>query len=176
MWKCPDCHEDFEDYDDYQEHLDEDRFFACLTCAKEFSRFRSLEQHCEALMHRPPPLTPETHKQRLQMYLQEAFYLEKVMVTRTDRKDSRKVVQELLQKIMRNIEGQRGGEIYSRKLQSAGSTATQTKIGKADEFDFNIVMKDIYFDEFQFSNRSRRYKIKVIFYHSPVFPRTRNKL
>ena len=116
-------------------------------------------------MHRLPPLVPETKPGKLQMYLQEAFYNEKVVVTRTDRKASRIIVQELIQIIMHNIVSQRGGQLYSKKLHSAGSTATQTKIGKADEYDYNIVLNDnVYIGSDEVDHpydRTQKYKFKV---------------
>ena len=167
MYECSDCEEEFYNYEEYEEHIREERFFACLTCAKEFHQFRSLQQHCEDLMHRFPPLVPEEKDEKLQLYLQEAFFNEKVVVTRTDRKASRKIVQQLIKKeIMNKIVGQRGGNLYSKALHSAGSTATQTKIGKADEYDYNIVLNDrdvwIGNDEVVHPGlRSRYYKFKV---------------
>jgi len=115
-------------------------------------------------MHRLPPLVPETKAGKLQIYLQEAFYNEKVVVTRTDRKASRKIVQGLIQIIMHNIVSQRGGQLYSEKLYPAGSTATQTKIGKADEYDYNIVLNDnVYIgsdDVHHPYDRTQKYKFK----------------
>ena len=86
IYECSDCEEEFDDWDEYEEHIDENRFYACLTCAKEFNQFNYLKKHCIDVMHRLPPLVPETKAGKLQMYLQEAFYNEKVVVTRTDRK------------------------------------------------------------------------------------------
>ena len=165
IYECSDCEEEFDDQDEYEEHIDENRFYACLTCAKEFNQFKSLKKHCIDVMHRLPPLVPETKAGKLQMYLQEAFYNEKVVVTRTDRKASRIIVHELIQIIMHNIVSQRGGQLYSKKLHSAGSTATQTKIGKADEYDYNIVLNDnVYIGSDEVDHpydRTRKYKFKV---------------
>ena len=31
MYECSDCEEEFDDRDEYEEHIDENRFYACLT-------------------------------------------------------------------------------------------------------------------------------------------------
>ena len=95
---CPFCAKECPNYQSYRKHLSQYLFYPCLTCAEEFGSLPQLEQHCDAKIHRPPPLSPESRGEKLQLYLQDAYYKEKVMVTRTDRKKSRKLVQSLLEK------------------------------------------------------------------------------
>ena len=165
MTTCPDCHSEFEDRAELEEHKRDYITFACLTCAKEFKYALSLKMHCEDTMHRDAPLGPRKKKQRLQMYLQDAFYLNQVFVERSDRLASRKVVQKHLRQIMHNVIGQRDGELYSKKLRPAGSTATQTKIGKADEYDYNVVLQESCIGEltarYPDNNGRKRFQLQV---------------
>ena len=99
------------------------------------------------------------------MYLQDAFYQNQVLVERSDRLTSRKVVQKHLRQIMHNVIGQRGGELYTKKLRAAGSTATQTKVGKADEYDYNVVLQESYIGEltarYPDNNGRKSYQLQV---------------
>ena len=47
-------------------------------------------------------------------------------------------VRDTMTKIMAHVRGQPGGKIYSADLRKAGSHAAKLKIGKADEFDWNV--------------------------------------
>ena len=143
--RCPYCENWYNDPIIFSSHLILYCFYPCLTCADEFHSLDALEKHCDKVIHRPPPLAPEPLKEKLQLYLEEAYYMEKVVVTRTDRRKARVLVLDLLKKIMSDVTTQKHGEIYSAKIQPAGSTSTQTKIVKADEFDFNIVLKQKFY-------------------------------
>ena len=69
-----------------------------------------------------------------------AFYDNEVQVKSEDRKTSVATVRDTLFEIMENVRNQPGGDFYSPNLRKAGSHAGKTKIGKADEFDWNIPM------------------------------------
>ena len=69
-----------------------------------------------------------------------AFYDNEVQVKSEDRKASVATVRDTLFEIMENVRNQPGGDFYSPNLRKAGSHAGKTKIGKADEFDWNIPM------------------------------------
>ena len=60
-------------------------------------------------------------------------YINKAVPTATDKKESKFKVHKLLQDIL-----QVGDSIYNGSLECAGSTSTNTKVGKADEFDINL--------------------------------------
>ena len=63
------------------------------------------------------------------------------MVLRNDRRESRLIVQEELRKLAQKFKHEEGGDFYSTKIKTAGSTSTQTKILNADEYDFNVKLK-----------------------------------
>ena len=60
-------------------------------------------------------------------------YINKAVPTATDKKESKFKVHKLLQDIL-----QVEDSIYNGSLEGAGSTSTNTKVGKADEFDINL--------------------------------------
>ncbi|XP_066936331.1 uncharacterized protein [Clytia hemisphaerica] len=151
--QCRFCDERFNSRQLRDKHIKDYLFYPCLTCAQKCNSLTDLEQHCKDSIHRPPPLAPETLDEQLQLYLQGAYYLEKVIVTRTDRRRARIFVQDFLKKIMRNVIRQPNGRMYSQIIEPAGSTSTQTKIIVADEFDFNIVLKET-FQQFIHSGRT----------------------
>lgn len=68
----------------------------------------------------------------------ESRYTSSTVVPKDDQRKSVKAVHHRVDKIMHHVRQQDNGHIYGNELRNAGSHSTKTKIGKADEFDFNI--------------------------------------
>ena len=79
----------------------------------------------------------KTSKEARQNHLME-YYRNAVQVKTADRKASVETVRDALSEVMENVIRQPDGDIYSQSLWKAGSHASKTKIGKADEFDWAI--------------------------------------
>ena len=73
----------------------------------------------------------------LQAYF-KAFYEEHVLVLRDNQRKSRRTVQKFLQSVDECFCIDH--DFRNTKIVPAGSTATQTKVWKADEYDFNLVL------------------------------------
>ena len=106
-------------------------FFPCIDCAKEFRNIEDLNIHRHKFNHMVSQERSEL--KALEKYL-KAYHQTKIVITKTDREKSKQVVKEVLQNIKTRF---RENGLYS-KIESAGSNASQTKVYKADEFDFNI--------------------------------------
>jgi len=113
-------------------------------------------------MHKEPPLYQSNNLDlRLQSYL-EAYNRQQVEVTRTNRQKCRNLTQTVLKEIMARIVSQTHGNLYTEKIRPAGSTSTQTKIGKMDEFDYNVVLKEPFVDRFKHSGSSINYCLRKV--------------
>ena len=116
-------------------------------CGKVCRTAEGLEQHKNSMKHLKrmknmskkitPPVTEIQNPSKVQVYMDE-FYENNVKVKKDDRKESVATVRETLSTIMEHVRRQTGGEIYNPGLRKAGSHAVQTKIGKADEFDWSV--------------------------------------
>ena len=108
--------------------------------------FRKLQKQTEKInrtTNRKQPSSKEQNridsssKEARQNHLME-YYLNAVQVKNADKKASVETVRDTLSEIMENVIRQPDGDIYSPSLRKAGSHASKTKIGKADEFDWAI--------------------------------------
>ena len=69
------------------------------------------------------------------------YYHEDVIPSSNDKKKSKALVNEKLRSILDNLEEEEedgGRSIYNGSLEGAGSSATNTKVNKADEFDMTL--------------------------------------
>ena len=64
------------------------------------------------------------------------YYHEDVIPSSNDKKKSKALVNEKLRSILDNLD--EGRSIYNGSLEGAGSSATNTKVNKADEFDMTL--------------------------------------
>ena len=96
------------------------------------SHFRKLQKQTEEQNR-----IDSSSKEARQNHLME-YYRSVVQVKTEDRKASVGTVRDTLSEIMENVIRQPDGDIYSPSLRKAGSHASKTKIGKADEFDWAI--------------------------------------
>ncbi|XP_060590669.1 zinc finger protein 354B-like [Ruditapes philippinarum] len=71
----------------------------------------------------------------------DEYYAQKVDIDKDEKKISVELVNDTLAKIMKHVNGQKGGDIYCPNHRKAGSFPMNTKIGKPDEFDTNICLK-----------------------------------
>ncbi|XP_060567539.1 zinc finger protein 423-like [Ruditapes philippinarum] len=71
----------------------------------------------------------------------DEYYAKKVDIDKDEKKISVELVNDTLAKIMKHVNGQKGGDIYCPNHRKAGSFPVNTKIGKPDEFDTNICLK-----------------------------------
>ena len=135
-------------------------FYPCLTCSKEFKALRDLKQHIQDTNHKDV-IPGKSREERLQFYLQDAYYPEKVVVSREDREKCRIIVDEHLNRIIKHVrEEQKGGEIYNGNLVPSGSTATQTKIMVANEFDYNLLLAEPFVDYARYEGDEVKYQLK----------------
>lgn len=109
--------------------------FTCLKCTSKFKTADSLKQHQKDARHVTEDV--RSSKEARQLYV-KGLYEKHVAVQPDDRKESVKVVKGTMDKIMHHVRGQEGGKYYSPNLVTAGSYASKTKIGKADEFDYVV--------------------------------------
>lgn len=115
-------------------------FIPCITCAQLFKTVNALRAHQKDTYHFKGPHGRQWNKkQMLHAYL-NAYYQEKVLVLRDDQRKSRKTVQKEIQIIQEEIEEDH--ILRETEIIPAGSTATQTKVNKANEYDFNLVLDD----------------------------------
>jgi DNA-directed RNA polymerase subunit RPC12/RpoP len=135
----------------------ENHEFKCLKCPKIFPSDSHLAQHIKDKHNteqtRKPELSQATAKVKSgKVVTQEQFalnrkkvideyYAKKVDIDKDEKKISVELVNETLAKIMKHVNGQKGGDIYCPNHRKAGSFPVNTKIGKPDEFDTNICLK-----------------------------------
>ena len=110
-------------------------------CGKICKSKKGLEQH-KSVKHveereMSASATGLKRSSKLQEYMEE-FYDNDVKVDKDDRKISVAIVRETLLTMMAYVRRQLGGEFYNPGLTKAGSHAVNTKIGKADEFDWGV--------------------------------------
>ena len=130
-------------------------FLPCFTCAKPFNSIEALEQHKRDKQHIKGPHADDvwTTEQALESYF-DALYQEKVSIMRKDRRVSRRAVLNVLEEIRKGFQTEVGAELFSKKPQCAGSTATQMKVNLADEYDFNLNM-DIQMEDLEILPQGR---------------------
>ena len=107
----------------------------CYRCADTFKTSDRLAQHQKDTGHLSTHI--KTTKDARQLYM-ISFHNKYAAVTKDDRKASVATVKGVLDQIMKNVRDQKGGKVFSSDLVKAGSHAVKTKIGKADEFDWNV--------------------------------------
>ena len=109
-----------------------------MTCAQDFKSQEDLQTHQKDTYHFNELYGDEwTENEKLRAYL-NAFYLEKALVMRDDHRKSRKCVQEVITAIQRKLTTFHN--FCDAAILPAGSTATQTKVIQANEYDFNLVV------------------------------------
>ncbi|KAK3103762.1 hypothetical protein FSP39_021705 [Pinctada imbricata] len=112
--------------------------YKCPVCGKTFKTQKSLLQHETDRRHFVKGSTADVHFYRRKFVLD--FENTKVKVEEEDRKKSVNLTKSILDSLLKEIRNYSGGKIYSPAIRRAGSYAVNTKIGKADEFDTNIVL------------------------------------
>ncbi|KAK3592748.1 hypothetical protein CHS0354_016504 [Potamilus streckersoni] len=112
------------------------RIYRCLQCIRQFSSFDALIAHEKNKFHDNSDVRGNRQKS-LERYLLY-YYRVKSDVKPEDKDASFEFARSRLLKILSDVRKQEGGEIFKCELRNAGSNATELKIGKADEFDFNI--------------------------------------
>ena len=114
----------------------------CFTCTSKFKTEDSLKQHQKDMNHISKDIG--TSKDARQLYLTN-YHAAHAKVNKDDMKESVAVVKDTMGKIMDHVRGQEDGKVYSPNLVKAGSYAVKTKIGKANEFDYNVPLnvKDV---------------------------------
>ena len=114
----------------------------CYTCTSKFKTVDSLNQHQKDTNHSRTDVG--TSKEARQVYLSN-YHDVHARVNKDDMKESVAVVKETMGKIMEHVRNQEDGKIYSPNMVKAGSYAVKTKIGKANEFDYNVPLnvKDV---------------------------------
>lgn len=127
-----DCGKVFKDADTLKQHKDAKAVFVCPICCDDFSSRQTLEQHAEAKKHN---IKGDGAKRR-QTYVSNLY--QQINPESADRKVSAERVRDIMKKITGHVRSQSGGKIYSADLRKAGSHAANVKIGKADEFDWNV--------------------------------------
>ena len=65
------------------------------------------------------------------------YYNREVNPSSVDKKKSKALARKILERILGNLDKR----IYNGSLEGAGSSATNTKVNKADEFDMNLHLK-----------------------------------
>ncbi|KAL3836106.1 hypothetical protein ACJMK2_021559 [Sinanodonta woodiana] len=110
--------------------------FRCLQCIRQFSSFDALIAHEKEKGHDNSDVRGNKLKS-MQRYL-ENYYRIKSDVKPEDKSASFEFVRSKILQILSDVRKQEGGEIFKCELRNAGSNANELKIGKADEFDFNI--------------------------------------
>lgn len=127
-----DCQKSFKSAEDLQKHKDTKVVFVCPICCQEFAKRFTLEQHAQDKKHN---LKGDAAKRR-QTYVSNLY--QQINPVAGDKKQAMETVLEIMPKIMTHVRGQPGGKMYSADLRRAGSHAANVKIGKADEFDWNV--------------------------------------
>lgn len=114
----------------------------CLTCTRKFDDDASLHQHEIDTNHTSKDVS--SSKGARQRYLTN-FYKHHIAVKKEEMKDSVAVVKDIMGKIMEHVRSQKDGKFFSQNLVKAGSYAVKTKIGKPNEFDYNVPLnvKDV---------------------------------
>ena len=126
------CGKKFQDAGHLKQHTDTKAVFACPICCDDFANRHTLEQHAEAKKHN----IKGSADNRRQTYVSNLY--QQINPESADRKASAERVRVIMKKIMDHVRGQPGGKMYSADLRKAGSHAANLKIGKADEFDWNV--------------------------------------
>ena len=102
----------------------------CTTCYTTFDTKMAAVQHTgEKKDH---VIKKSTRKLAVDCFLKAA------QVVAADRQESVALYRKIVKDIIEHIRTEEGGKIYSTDVRTAGSTAVNVKIGKADEFDTNI--------------------------------------
>lgn len=159
--KCSNCSEVFRTQNELGKHIKASVFYPCITCAREFQSLTDLKKHIKDTTHQNiEPHAKASLEERLQFYLQDAYYQEKVIVSRENRRKCRKIVKDYLEEILKYVREQKDGELFNGHPVPAGSTATQTKIILADEFDFNLVLAQPFVDYARFEGDEVKYQLK----------------
>lgn len=117
-------------------------------CGKKCRSMYGLLQHQESEKHfrkmrrlskdvPSPSFSSRQPNLKRQKHLME-MYENQIRVKFEDREKSLATMNKTLSTIMEHVLSQPGGDIYQTDLRTAGSHATKTQIGKADEFDWII--------------------------------------
>ena len=126
------CGKAFKDAGHLKQHTDTKTVFICPICCDDFTSRHTLEQHAEAKKHN----IKGNANNRRQTYVSNLY--QQINPDSADRKASAERVRDIMKKVMDHVRSQPGGKIYSADLRKAGSHAANVKIGKADEFDWNV--------------------------------------
>lgn len=121
-------------------------FTPCLTCAKEFKTIRDLKQHQLDAYHFEEPYEEHWSKSEMLFAYFTGYYAEYVLIQRDEQRKARKVVRKELEKLKESFpKSGRTNEYHTFEIiniEPAGSTATQTKVYQADEYDFNLIVEN----------------------------------
>ena len=107
----------------------------CLKCTSKFKTADRLNQHQRDTNHIVKDIS--TSKEARQLYLSN-YHEVHARVNKAEMKESVTVVKDTMGKIMVHVRGLEDGKVYSPNMVKAGSVAVKTKIGKPNEFDFNV--------------------------------------
>lgn len=132
-----DCQKGFKSAEDLKKHKDTKLVFMCPICCKEFAKLSILDHHAQDTKHNIKGDAPK----RRQTYVSNLY--QQINPAADDRKQSMEVVRDVMTKIITHVRGQSGGKTYSADLRRAGSHAANVKIGKADEFDWNVQLDNV---------------------------------
>ena len=132
-----DCQKGFKSAEDLKKHRDTKSVFMCPICCKEFAKLSILDHHAHDTKHNIKGDAPK----RRQTYVSNLY--QQINPAADDRKQSMEVVRDVMTKIITHVRGQSGGKTYSADLRRAGSHAANVKIGKADEFDWNVQLDNV---------------------------------
>lgn len=127
-----DCQKSFKSPEDIQKHKDSKSVFICPLCCSEFAKRLTLDQHAQDKKH---AIKGDAAKRR-QTYVSNLY--QQLNPAAGDKKQAMETVREIMTQIITHVRGQPGGKMYSADLRKAGSHAAKVKIGKADEYDWNV--------------------------------------
>lgn len=140
IFPCDDrCGRTFKSEDALNDHVRNkagkfaDKEKTCNACTKSFDGTKQLSQHKKDTGH-----SDKTCSRRKE-YI-DHLYKKNVALSKWDKKASVEKVDGILGKIMVHVTKSDGGHIYDRNIRKAGSFPIKMKIGKADEFDMQILV------------------------------------
>lgn len=127
-----DCQEIFSTAEELENHRSNKNLFVCPICCQQFYMQSHLEQHARDTRHN---ISGDAAKRR-QTFVSNLF--QQINMKPADKKASMEIVRDIMMTLMKHVRSQPGGKMYSADLRRAGSHAAKLKIGKADEFDWNV--------------------------------------
>uniref|UniRef100_A0A7M6DQ25 C2H2-type domain-containing protein n=1 Tax=Clytia hemisphaerica TaxID=252671 RepID=A0A7M6DQ25_9CNID len=109
---------------------------ACEFCSARCKSKQTLSRHMEKVHSVTFKQTTEAARKSSEDLL--SYYYNEVIPSSHDRKESKQKANAILRELLSKVTQTNEGVIYRGSLEKAGSASTKTKVGVANEFDFDL--------------------------------------